>query len=495
MFAANLVKNLNFRFNFQFIYKMLNDHIKNCILKNLEHIPTDGQNKLIEKLSDFILDDDSRKIFLLKGYAGTGKTTVISALVKATTELNIRSLLLAPTGRAAKVLSSYSQKSAFTIHKKIYRQKSTKDGFGTFILNANLYSNTLFIVDEASMISNYSNDLSIFGSGRLLNDLLDYVYNDKKCKLILIGDTAQLPPVGIDISPALDVDVLSSFNFKVQEIILTEVLRQSKESGVLFNATEVRANISSSKIEFPKILIDEFSDIESIAGNDLIENINDSYDKYGLENTIIITRSNKRANQYNKGIRSKILWREEEIAVGDFIMVVKNNYFWISDNEDIDFIANGDIAEIIQIKKYSERYGFRFADVVLRFIDYNNVEVTCKIILDTLDINSAALSNDDNKKLFYNITEDYSEIKRKKAKYEMVKTNPFFNALQVKFAYAVTCHKAQGGQWKSVFVDHGYISDDMIDIEFLRWLYTAFTRPTEKLYLVNFNKKFFNNID
>ncbi|OFX88591.1 MAG: ATP-dependent endonuclease [Bacteroidetes bacterium GWF2_33_16] len=472
---------------------MLTDHIKKSILKNLGHEPTSDQLKLIENLSDFIIDNDSRKIFLVKGYAGTGKTTVISALVKTTEELNYKSLLLAPTGRAAKVLSSYSQKSAYTIHKKIYRQKSSKDGFGTFILNINLFSNTLFIVDEASMISNHSNDLSIFGSGQLLNDLLTFVYNDKNCKLILVGDTAQLPPVGIELSPALDAGYLSSYNYKVTEVVLTEVLRQSKESGVLFNATLVRNIINTKPVDFPKIQTDSFTDIESLAGNDLIEKISDSYDKYGLENTIIITRSNKRANQYNKGIRTKILWREEEIAVGDFIMIVKNNYFWIIENEDIDFIANGDIAEIVKIKKYTERYGFRFADVVLRFIDYNNVEIGCKIILDTLEINTAALSSEDNKKLFYNILEDYPDIKSKKPKYSKVKNNPYFNALQVKFAYAVTCHKAQGGQWKSVFVDHGYFADQMIDVELLRWLYTAITRTTDKLYLVNFNKRFFNN--
>jgi exodeoxyribonuclease-5 len=477
---------------------MLKDHLKNSIIKSLGHSPTNDQVKLIDSLSEFIIDTESRKIFLVKGFAGTGKTTVISALVKTTEELKIKSLLLAPTGRAAKVLSSYSQKSAFTIHKKIYRQKSSKDGFGTFVLNANLNSNTIFIVDEASMISNHSNDLSIFGSGQLLNDLLCFVYNDKNCKLILVGDTAQLPPVGIDLSPALDIASLSSYNFKVDEVILTEVLRQTKESGVLFNATQVRTQINTKPVDFPKIQLESFKDIEAISGTELIEKITESYDKYGLENTIIITRSNKRANQYNKGIRSKILWREEEIAVGDFIMVVKNNYYWIETNEeieDIDFIANGDIAEIVKIKKYTERYGFRFADVVLRFIDYNDIEINCKIILDTLEINSAAMTSEDNKKLFYNILEDYSETPRKKVKYDKVKNNPFFNALQVKFAYAVTCHKAQGGQWKSVFVDHGYFADHQIDIEFLRWFYTALTRTTDKLYLVNFNKLFFNNSD
>ena len=474
---------------------MLKDHLKNSILKNLGYEPTHNQLALVENLSEFIIDNETRKIFLVKGYAGTGKTTVISALVKTTDELKLKSILMAPTGRAAKVLSSYSQKSAFTIHKKIYRQKSSKDGFGTFVLNANLNSNTLFIVDEASMISNHSNELSIFGSGQLLNDLLSFVYNDKNCKLILVGDTAQLPPVGIEISPALDEKYLSSFNYSVKEITLTEVLRQTKESGVLFNATQVRAQINIQPVDFPKIQLDSFKDIEALSGTELIEKITESYDKYGVENTIVITRSNKTANQYNKGIRNKILWREEEIAVGDLIMVVKNNYFWIEENEDIDFIANGDIAEIVKIKKYTERYGFRFADVVLRFIDYNDVEISCKIILDTLEINSAAMSSDDNKKLFYNIVEDFTAIVRKKAKYDKVKNNPFFNALQVKFAYAVTCHKAQGGQWKSVFVDHGYFADHQVDIEFLRWLYTALTRTTDKLYLVNFNKRFFNNSD
>jgi len=304
-----------------------------------------------------------------------------------------------------------------------------------------------------------------------------------------------LPPVGIEISPALDEKYLSSFNYSVKEVTLTEVLRQTKESGVLFNATQVRAQINIQPVDFPKIQLEPFKDIEALSGTELIEKITESYDKYGLENTIVITRSNKTANQYNKGIRSKILWREEEIAVGDLIMVVKNNYFWIEDNEDIDFIANGDIAEIVKIKKYTERYGFRFADVILRFIDYNDVEISCKIILDTLEINSAAMTSEDNKKLFYNIVEDFTDIVRKKAKYNKVKSNPFFNALQVKFAYAVTCHKAQGGQWKSVFIDHGYFADHQIDIEFLRWLYTALTRTTDKLYLVNFNKRFFNNID
>jgi len=481
---------------------MLKDHIKNIIIEKLSFNPTNDQDKLIEGLSEFIMDDDENNLLLIKGYAGTGKTTIMSALVNAFKKLRIKSVLMAPTGRAAKVLSVYSEKTAYTINKKIYRQKSSKDGFGVFALDTNLHSNTIFIVDEASMISNFSNDNSVFGSGRLLDDLINFVYNDKKCKLILIGDVAQLPPVGIDISPALDKKQLESYHLKLREYNLREVVRQQENSGILMNATHIRNLISNEKNEFPKLEMNGVKDIVRISGNDLIETISDSYDKLGYEETIIITRSNKRANQYNKGIRSQILWREEEISIGDFLMVVKNNYFWINENEKtglpagkIDFIANGDIAEIIKINKYHEQYGYRFADVTLRFIDYGDLQVDCKIILDTLDINSAALSSEDNKTLFYNILEDYKNHKTRKKQYEGVKNDEFFNALQVKFSYAITCHKAQGGQWKNVFIDHGYLADEMINKEYLRWLYTAFTRPIEKLYLVNFNKKFFDTYD
>lgn len=481
---------------------MLKDHIKSIILENLKFTPTADQELLITGLSEFILDDDSNNILLIKGYAGTGKTTIISALVNSFNKLNIKSVLLAPTGRAAKVLTAYSKKSAYTIHKKIYRQKSSKDGFGIFALDVNLHSNTFFIVDEASMISNSSRESSVFGSGNLLDDLIKYVYNDKSCKLILIGDEAQLPPVGIDISPALDSKELESFGYNVLEYNLRDVVRQQEDSGILYNATNIRNIISGDKYVFPKLELEGITDVQKISGNELIEAISDSYDKYGYEETMIITRSNKRANQYNQGIRSQILWHEEEIAVGDFIMVVKNNYYWIDDNDKtslqtgkIDFIANGDIAEIIRIRKYEERYGFRFVNVTLRFIDYDDVEVDCKIILDTLNINSASLSNDDNKKFYYNVLEDYKDLKTKKQQYESVKNDEYFNALQVKFSYAITCHKAQGGQWKSVFIDHGYVNDDMMDKEYLRWLYTAFTRPIENLYLVNFDKRFFNSED
>jgi exodeoxyribonuclease-5 len=481
---------------------MLSDHKKNIILKKLIYSPTKDQETLIEGLSGFILDNDSNKIFLIKGYAGTGKTTMISALVNAFKELKVKSVLLAPTGRAAKVLTAYSKKSAYTIHKKIYRQKSSKDGFGLFVLDVNLHSKTFFIVDEASMISNNSREGSSFGSGSLLDDLIKYVYNDKSCKLILIGDVAQLPPVGLDISPALDSKELRSFGYDVLEYNLRDVVRQQEDSGILLNATNIRNLISSKNFVFPKLELNGIMDVQRISGSELIDTMSDSYDKYGFEDTIIITRSNKRANLYNQGIRSQIMWHEEEIAVGDFIMVVKNNYYWIDDNDKtspstgkIDFIANGDIAEILKIRKYEERYGFRFVNVTLRFIDYEDIEVECKIILDTLNIDSAALSNEDNKQLYYNVLDDYKHEKNKKKQYDSVKNNEYFNALQVKFSYAITCHKAQGGQWKNVFIDHGFVNDDMMNKEYLRWLYTAFTRPIENLYLVNFDKRFFDPED
>ncbi|RLD61741.1 MAG: ATP-dependent endonuclease [Bacteroidetes bacterium] len=475
---------------------MIKNNILSLFKKNFKYSPTKNQEKLIEELANLIISfksqDKDKKIFLLKGYAGTGKTTIISSFVKILNSLRIKTILLAPTGRAAKVLSFYAGKNAFTIHKKIYKQKSSKDGFGKFVLNKNLHSYTFFIVDESSMISNSSNEATMFGSGRLLDDLIEYVYNDKNCMLIVVGDTAQLPPVGIDTSPALQPDVLEGYNLTVNEIELTEVIRQSFNSGILYNATKVREQINEMPIDFyyPKIKLHGFNDIYKISGEDLIEEISSSYDKYGIEQTIVVSRSNKRANKYNQGIRNTILYREEEISIGDYLMIVKNNYHWLDDNDKIDFIANGDIVEIIRIKNYQEKYGFRFADVSIRFIDYD-IEIDTKIMLSTLSIETASLNNDQNKQLYYSVLEDYSDIKSKKQQYELVKKDPFFNALQVKFSYAITCHKSQGGQWKAVFVDQGYLNNDMLNVEYLRWLYTAITRSTEKLYLVNFKKDFF----
>lgn len=475
-----------------YLSPMLKTHLSNRILANLPFEPTSGQLDLAIALGDFITSPIDGNIFLLKGYAGTGKTSMISALVATLDEFKINSVLLAPTGRAAKVLSAYSGKNAYTIHKKIYRQQSTTDGTSRFSLDRNLLKNTFFLVDEASMLANNGGEASVFGSGRVLDDLYEFVNMGNNCKLILIGDTAQLPPVGMSISPALDASELGMYGVHVKEHELTEVVRQNQQSGILYNATALREFIADNQLfagYFP-IELEGFPDVYRISGGDLIESIATCYDRYGDQETMVVSRSNKRANKFNQGIRSTILYKEEQITSGDLIMVVKNNYFWLAEDEKVDFIANGDIAEIIRINKREELYGFHFADVSLRLLDYD-LEVDCKILLDTLDIETASLTYEDNLRLFHAVAEDYQDIRSKKERWEKIKANPHFNALQVKFAYAVTCHKAQGGQWDAVFVDHGYLLEEMLDVEFLRWLYTAFTRSVKELYLVNFNKEFF----
>jgi exodeoxyribonuclease-5 len=471
---------------------MIKNHLKALLQKNLPFEPTSCQASLIEGLSEFISSEEQDEIMLVKGYAGTGKTTMINSLTKTLQSLKIRIVLMAPTGRAAKVMAGYTGLPAFTIHKRIYRQQSSADGMGKFVLDKNLFKNTWFIVDEASMISNESSNGSAFGSGRLLDDLLEFVYSGENCRLVLVGDTAQLPPVGLAISPALEAETLKYYGFGVKEFELKEVVRQAADSGILSCATQIRQTIekgeSSGFIQFD---IENFDDVERISGEDLIERINSAYEKNGLFDTTVVTRSNKRANLFNKGIRGSILYKENEIEKGDLLMVVKNNYHWIDEDAELDFIANGDIAEIQTIYGYEELYGFRFADVSLRFIDYENVELDCKLFLDTLSIESASFSAEQNRKLFETVSEDYQDIKNKKNRWKKVRENPYFNALQVKYAYALTCHKAQGGQWNTVFVDHGYLVEDMLDHDYYRWLYTAFTRPVEKLYLVNFSKHFF----
>ncbi|RLD51136.1 MAG: ATP-dependent endonuclease [Bacteroidetes bacterium] len=479
---------------------MLNDFLYKEIINELDFKPLEGQISVIKKLTNFVsIGSNPAEIFLLKGYAGTGKTSIIAALVKALRKNKLKTILAAPTGRAAKVLSNYAQKEAFTIHKKIYRQQSASDGFGKFVLDVNIHKNTIFIIDEASMIANQSYENASFGSGRLLDDLIEYVYSGLACKLILTGDTAQLPPVKLDISPALDKNILKNYNYEVIEIELKEVVRQEQKSGILFNATKLRKILKESsryenKIDFkgfPKIKLSGFKDIDKINGTDLIESISDAYDKYSEQDTVIICRSNKRANRYNQGIRAQVHYKEDEIGSGDLIMVVKNNYFWAEDYDEIDFIANGDTAEITRISNYTERYGYRFADATLKFFDYKNVEIQAKIILDTLSSDTASLSYEQNKDLYKKIEEDYLNIKNKRNRFKKIKEDPYFNALQIKFAYAVTCHKAQGGQWKKVFIDQGWITEEMINKEFLRWLYTAFTRAENELSLINFKKEFF----
>lgn len=452
--------------------------------------PTSQQEEVFVQLEKFLSVHDGDECFVLKGYAGTGKTTIIGALVKVLPEIHLKSVLLAPTGRAAKVISNYSGKKAFTIHKRIYRKKNAVTPDMNFMLNQNLAENTLFIVDEASMISN---EHAEFSRSSLLHDLVSYVYNGKNCKLMLVGDTAQLPPVGSEDSPALDNKLLKDvFALTLFGYELTDVVRQEKASGILNNATRIRELVRSDEAGFPKFTVRGFSDIYRMTGEKLTEGLQYAYDKFGIENTLVVCRSNKSANNYNQQIRNRILYREEELNGGDYIMVVRNNYFWLQQESTNAFIANGDIAHIRKVRNIQEVYGFRFADVVLEFVDYPDEEpLTCKVLLDTLYMDSPSLSASESKRLFEAVMEDYAHIANKRMRFAELKTNPYYNALQIKFAFAVTCHKAQGGQWDAVFVDQGYLTEDMINSDFLRWLYTAATRATKELFLVNFSDQFF----
>lgn len=464
---------------------MINQYLLDKIRTAFSLEPTSQQSALMEKVANFIVDKDSDRIFLLKGYAGTGKTSVISSVIKVMDELQQPVVLLAPTGRAAKVLSIYSEKQAFTIHKKIYRQKSGADFNSDFNLNVNPHKSTLFVVDEASMIANSAPD-SVFGSGCLLDDLIHYVYSGENCRLILIGDTAQLPPVGQLLSPALDKGMLEGYGFSVDEFELTEVVRQASSSGILSNATFLRTLIANEFYDdgLPKIDTESFPDVKKMPGDELIEALSSSYGKYGTDDVIVISRSNKRANVFNNGIRNSVLYREEELSSGDMLMVVKNNYFWSKDIKGFDFIANGDVAEVKRIRNKRELYGFRFAEVLLYFPDYDT-EIEANILLDTLQSPSPTLTYDDSNRLFQAVQEDYMDIGNKRDRMLKMRQDPYLNALQVKFAYAVTCHKAQGGQWDDVYIDVGYITEEQTDIEFLRWLYTAFTRARRNVYMIN----------
>ena len=469
---------------------MINTYLGQQIKTNFPYKPTFEQEKVVKILADFLFCREMDSLFLLKGYAGTGKTSLIGALVKTLDQLEQKCVLLAPTGRAAKVFSHYARHPAFTIHKKIYRQRSFSNDLDNFSINDNLHQHTLFIVDEASMIANDGLSGSMFGTGRLLDDLVQYVYSGQGCRLMLIGDTAQLPPVGEEESPALSVNVLKGYGLKVYEGMLTEVVRQLSDSGILWNATELRRYIAEEDFfTFPLVRVEDFPDIKVIPGNELIEAITDSYDHVGMDETIVVCRSNKRANIYNKGIRNTILYREEELEAGDLLMVAKNNYYWTEGCKEIDFIANGDIAVVRRVRREREMYGLRFADVVLRFPDYDDMELEVKLLLDTLHTDTPALPKEMNDKLFYSVLEDYADITIKRERMKKMKSDPYYNALQVKYAYAVTCHKAQGGQWKRVFLDQGYMTEDMLSPDYFRWLYTAFTRSTETLYLVNWPKE------
>ena len=466
--------------------------IASQIYAKFSYQPTINQKKIIESLSAYLADDDFSRIFVLNGYAGTGKTSLIAALVAALKEVNIKTVLLAPTGRAAKVLSRYSGEKALTIHKRIYRERTNAAYESKFSLGLNREQNAVFIVDEASMLSSYGgDDKAIFGSGSLLDDLMQYVRSGRQCRLILVGDNAQLPPVGADYSPALEPSELLPYGEVVYES-MDEVVRQAQTSGILFNATLVRCMLEQNIVEIPHLDMN-YDDIRSVEGGEFLELLQECYDKYGRDETIVITRSNKRANRYNEGIRRNVLYAEEEIEGGDMLMVVKNNYHYTEriENCPMNFIANGDIACLKRLRRYEEFYGFRFANAVLSFADYDETEIECKILLDTIHSESPSLTRDESRRLFDEVEKDYMDIGSRIKRFRAIRENPHFNAVQVKFAYAVTCHKAQGGQWRAVFVDRCLFGDEPMTRDMMRWLYTAMTRATERLYLVNFDERFF----
>ena len=471
---------------------MIGDELKYRILQSFHLTPTAEQTAAISVFADFMSSRDSQALMVLRGSAGTGKTTLAAAIVRGMMALKQKLVLMAPTGRAAKVFSLYAGCPAYTIHRRIYRQKSLEGGFD---LNFNGAHDTLFIVDEASMIAN--------GETPLLDDLMRFVYNDRNCRLLLIGDRAQLPPVGEQESPALQTSVLRCYGMTVFEADLNEVLRQSQTSGILYNATRIRGERREfrgerreergERILMPQIRLRNFDDIRIVPGDELIESLATSYGHAGVDDTIVITRSNKRANIYNQGIRNSVLDREDELCRGDRLMIVKNNYYWSKEegvknkenSSGIDFIANGDMAVVQRVRHIHEMHGFRFADITMTFPDYDDYELTATTLLDTLTSEAPALTREQQDKLFASVMADYADIPLKADRMKKVKEDRYYNALQVKFAYAVTCHKAQGGQWQHVYIDQGYMTDDMLNSDYLHWLYTAFTRATEKLFLVN----------
>ncbi|SFU42646.1 exodeoxyribonuclease-5 [Pustulibacterium marinum] len=459
--------------------------------------PTLVQEVVLQKLSEFLLSKDKERVFLLKGYAGTGKTTIIANTVKNLWQAKLKAVLLAPTGRAAKVITSYSNTTAFTIHKKIYFPKKQQNGGVAFTLQPNKHRNTVFIVDEASMIPDINTDSKLFENGSLLDDLMQYVYSGHQCKLLLIGDTAQLPPVNLTVSPALDENTISNhYNKDVTTLEMDEVMRQAEDSGILFNATNIREQLSAAYAEDFQFHIKGFSDIiRLVDGYEIQEAIDEAYGRVGKEETALIVRSNKRANLYNQQIRTKILFNENELTPGDYVMVVKNNYFWIKATTEAGFIANGDILEVLEIFAIKELYGFRFAEVKVQMVDYPNMKpFETVLLLDTIMAESPSLSYDESNRLYQEVMKDYEGESSNYKKFLKVKSNPFFNALQVKFSYAITCHKSQGGQWNTVFIEQPYLPDG-VNIDYLRWLYTAVTRAKERLYLIGFKDDFFADLD
>lgn len=461
--------------------------------------PTSKQDMVLMQLSQFIFDTSPNLVYLLKGYAGTGKTSIVGTIVSNLWHAKKNAVLLAPTGRAAKVISNYSKKEAFTIHKKIYFPKKEKSGGVKFVMQPNKHKNTIFIVDEASMIPDTPSDSKLFENGSLLDDLMQYIYSGQNCKLLLIGDKAQLPPVKSDLSPALDADKLSlNYNKDVISIELDEVVRQEQDSGILDNATELRAVLETTIYESFKFNVNTFKDIvRLIDGYEIMDAINDAYSNEGYEETAIIVRSNKRANMYNQQIRQRILFNETELSAGDYLMVVKNNYFWVKPTTEAGFIANGDIIEVLEIFSIKELYGFRFAEVKVQMVDYPKMKpFETVLLLDTIDVESASLTYEESNRLYQEVSKDYENEGSNYKRFLGVKNNKYFNALQVKFSYAITCHKSQGGQWNTIFVEQPYLPNGM-DKDYIRWLYTAVTRAKEKLYLIGFKDEMFveNNLN
>ncbi len=470
---------------------MIKDTLAALILKNFPHAPTPEQRKVAEAWGEFLTSPRHNEAFLLTGYAGTGKTSLVGALVKTLRQLNMPTVLLASTGRAAKVFSQYSSSPASTIHRKIYRQKEVSPEMNNFVQGYNQSRRTLFIVDEASMIANDGLSGGVFGTGRLLDDLIRYVYSGAGCRLMLVGDVAQLPPVGERQSPALDVEALAGYGLHVHHHTLTDVVRQIEESGILWNATAIRNIIDRNEsMQFPKMRVSGFPDVHVVPGNELIETLESSYCKCGADQTVVVTRSNKRANIYNNGIRCRILDHDAELVKGDQLIIAKNNYYWTEPHEDsVPFIANGDVAIVLHAHNERELYGFRFVDATLRFPDYDDTEIDVTMLLDTLHAEAPALTREQQRDLFENVCADYQEIKNRRKLMEKIKEDPYYNALQVKYAYAVTCHKAQGGQWQHVYIDQGYITEEMLTPDYFRWLYTAITRATEQVFLINWPER------
>lgn len=477
------------------------DFLYTSFLKRLQFEPTPCQDGLLRKMADFICSDDG-DILVVNGYAGTGKTTAIASVIGTLRELKTKCVLLAPTGRAAKVLSSYAHQPAYTIHKHIYRQRAVGgDGFGEFSLAPNKDKDTLFVVDEVSLIgidSSSQQSTAAFGSGNLLEDLVRFVRNGTGCKVVLIGDSAQLPPVGLDMSPALSREYMSMIG-GVEFVNLTTVVRQNQESGILYNATLVRNLISEMECGIDAIPRDElgletarFDDIRRIGGGELIETISDAYSRWGEDEVVVLCRSNKRAIKYNLGIRSTVQFKEERLVRGEKLMIVKNCYQFIEGIEGMDYIANGDIANLVRISKYEQRYGLNFAEARLSFPDYDDQEIIAKVILDTLESESASLTYEQSNQLYLGVNEDYSHITSKKKRYDAVREDKYYNALQLKYAEALTCHKSQGGQWECVFIDNAFWQEELT-LDDLKWLYTALTRARTKVFLVNFKDEMFDN--